>query len=143
MSGNKRKTDLSTKLFIAAAAFLCLILLVEAIVFIKRIDPSREYEPLTPDTILHELNRGAYMDAMYSVRYNRTAGITEKQNQDYAVPYAAVDYFEAASYYVAYGRSGQADMAQAYREKMEDAYQRMGDLQFLTEKIDAELGVVK
>ena len=132
---------MKTRLFIAAAALLCLILIGEAIFFVTRISTKRESNTLTANAILHELNRGAYMDALYSVRYNRAAGLTEEKDPDYALAYAAADYYEAASYYLAYEKTGLSAEAEAYKTKMDAAYQRMGELQFLAEKIDAELGI--
>lgn len=141
MRAKEKKHDLPSRLFIAAAALLCLILIGEAILFFNRISLKDGSVTLEPNTILRELNRGAYMDALYSVRYNRAAGLTEKQDPDFALPYAAADYYEAASYYTAYVRNGQDELAGRYREKMEEAHQRMGELQFLTEKMNADLGL--
>ncbi len=141
MRAKGKKHDLSTKLFIAAAAFLCLILIGEGILFLNRIRPRDRYYTVEANTILHELNRGSYTEALYSVQSNRAAGITEKDDPDFALAYAAADYYEAASYYAAYDRNSQEDLASKYREKMEEAYQRMGELQFLAEKMNAELGL--
>ena len=140
MSAERKKMDLRTKLFGAAAVLLVLILIGEAVLFFNRISLKREYSTLTANTILHQLNRGAYTDALYSVRYNRAAGLTEELEPAFALPYAAADYYEAASYCLAFERAGRDEEAKAYRAKMEEAYQRMGELQFLAEKINAGLG---
>lgn len=139
MAAEKKKRDVNRKLFIAAAVLLCLVLIGEVIFFVTRISTKRESSTLDASTILHELNRGAYMDALYSVRYNRAAGLTEEKDPDYALPYAAADYYEAASYYLAYSKCGQEEQARVWREKMEAARDRMGELQFLTEDMNAEL----
>ncbi len=139
----KKKKDLHTGLFIAAAALLCLILIGEAILFFNRISLKEYRSTVDPDTILRELNRGAYMDALYSVRCNRAAGLTEKQEPGFALPYAAADYYEAASYYLAFERAGRSEEAKAYRAKMDEAYERMGEIRFLTEEMDAGLGITE
>ena len=139
----KKKKDLYTGLFIAAAALLCLILICEAILFFNRISLKEYRSTVEPDTILRELNRRAYMDALYSVRCNRAAGLTEEQEPGFALPYAAADYYEAASYYLAFERAGRSEEAKAYRAKMDEAYERMGEIRFLTEEMDAELGITE
>lgn len=76
-------------------------------------------------------NYSAMLEMMYS---NEAQGVkaTETMKECYAV----AEYFEAASYQLAYEKNDQEDKAVFYKEKMEDCKARMGTLAFAAEDID-------
>lgn len=62
----------------------------------------------------------------------------DKSLQEY---YAVANYFEAAADYKLYFQSGETERAEKLRNKMEEAYIRMGDLTVVKNKIDKKLGI--
>ena len=121
-------------LFVTLLSFLLVILVGTAI---AKSAPSKGGYKSDPSSILYSLQKGRYSDAVSSVAENRALGIDEKDDPDYAAPYAVCDYFEAYSYYAAYSRTGDAEKAAYYEDLMADAYGRMGSLQYMAEDIRA------
>ena len=132
---NRRKEPRSF-LFYLAVTILGLLLIGLIIMFITRVNRTFYSYTAEPNELLHMLNRGEYSEAWRQVGENRAQGITEKENKDYVLPYAVVDYFEAESYYSVFLESGNTEEAARYREAMDEAYETMGELQFMAEEID-------
>lgn len=62
----------------------------------------------------------------------------DKDLQEY---YGVAKYYEAAVDYKLYTEAGELEKAQAEKEKMDEAYEEMGDFQFVREKIHEKLGI--
>ena len=91
------------------------------------------------------IRNGDYSDAVTSMYDNIALGETPAKNEDYSVPYAILEYYEAASLLKAYtgadtsdpGRKAELEAAaEQCRAKMKDARSRMGDLEFFAPEID-------
>ena len=132
-SGGRR---LRSVLFYLGVTILGLLLTGMIILFVTRVNRTFYSYTTEPDTLLRMLNRGEYANAWREVQNNRAQGETEQKDRDYVLPYAVVDYFEAESYYNACLGSDDAEKAAQYRETMDEAYEAMGELQFLAEEID-------
>ena len=131
------KKDPRTALFYAAVTILVLLFIGLTIFFITRMNRSFYRYTTEPDSILYTLNHGQYPEAWRDVKENRASGETEDKDPKYVLPYAAADYFEARSYYSVYSDTGKAGKAGDFRQTMDQAYEKMGELQFLAEDIDA------
>lgn len=99
-----------------------------------------------PNELLWMIRNGDYSDAVTSMYDNIALGETPAKNEDYSVPYAILEYYEAASLLKAYtgadtsdpGRKAELEAAaEQCRAKMKDARSRMGDLEFFAPEIDA------
>ena len=124
-------------LFYIAVTILGLLLIGLILFFLYRLHETYHHYTVEPNNILYTLNRGDYVSAWQDVQSNRAAGKTGEKEPGYVLPYAVADYFEAASYYAVYEESGDTEKAADYREEMERAYEKMGELQFMAEEIDA------
>ncbi len=101
----------------------------------------------TPNELLRMIRNGNYPDAVTDMYDNIAQGETPEKNVEYAVPYAILEYYEAASLLKAYENADSAGdpgrgaelvkAAEQCRTAMEDARSRMGELEFFTEEIDA------
>lgn len=130
------KREARTVLFYLVVIILGIVLTGMTMLFLYKVN-RRTYSYTTePNTLLHMLNRGEYAQVWREVQNNRALGETKEKDKDYALPYAVTDYFEAASYYNAYLENGDAEKAGQYKAAMEEAYEDMGELQFLAEEID-------
>lgn len=133
----RRKRDGRTVLFYVAVTILGIVFLAVTTQFLARLNGPYYTYSTPPHSLLYTLNRGDYVQAWREVQDNRAMGATEKTDQEYALPYAVVDYFEAASFYNVYLESGDKEKTEQYREAMDEAYEAMGELQFMAEEIDA------
>ena len=124
-------------LFYVLATILGLLLIGLIIAFVVRLNQSYYRYVAEPNDILRTINRGDYADAWLDVQNNRAQGVTEEKDPAYRLPYAVMDYYIAASYYTVYQEEQDPEKAALYREKMETAYDSMGELQYLAEEIDA------
>ena len=140
-SAADKATDRAVMLFLTAAVVLGLILIGEAAWFFSHIGTERDHYVSSANSILHMINRGEYVTALDDVRYARACGVTEQDEPAYALPYAVADYYEAAFFCAVYTETGRDEAARACRARMEDACARMGELQYLTAEIDAEVGL--
>ena len=142
---NRRGSD--GRLFRVVLVLLSLLLVVMIVIAVSVV--SREtfqYIP-TPNELLRMIRNGDYPDALTSMYDNIALGETPAKNKDYAVPYAILEYYEAASLLKAYegadassdpGRKAELEAAaERCRAKMKDASGRMGDLAFFAPEIDA------
>ena len=89
-------------LFSFAVVALGLVLAVLVIFFFTRLNRTFYSYTSSANDILRQLNRGDYAEAWYEKQMNEGNGVTADKKEDYVVPYAVVDYFEAASYRTAY-----------------------------------------
>ena len=135
MPKNKTKTRKKFSLFGLAATVLSLLFLILIGIGIQRASLKRNDYKNEPSVILNDLQRGRYADALSCTAENRAMGIDEKTNANYEAPYAVCDYFEACSYRTAYLKTGDDATAAFYEAKMQEAYERMGTLQFMAEDI--------
>lgn len=133
---NRKKSELRSVLFYLSVTVLGILLIGLSILFLARVNRRGYSYTVEPNTLLRMLNRGDYAESWRDVQDNRAIGETEQKDKAYALPYAVVDYFEAASYYSVYQDSGDAGQAARYKEDMEQAYEAMGELQFMAEEID-------
>ena len=144
---NGIKTDrLSDRLFRLLLILLSLVLVVMVIIVaaMTRERSSRYYSK--PNELLWMIRSGSYPDALTSMYDNIAMGETPEKDADYAVPYAILEYYEAASLYRAYTHADSASdpaykaelaaSAEHFKADMADARSRMGDLEFFSEEID-------
>lgn len=125
---------LNIVIIVLAAAIVVTLVLV-----INETKPDRYQYTVSASSIITDLNYGQYSSAVESVCRNRGLGVTEESDADYTECYAAVDYYVAKSYYEAYSLTGDDDTAAGYQQEMTEAYEKMGDLTFLAEDMDATL----
>ena len=134
------------RLFKIILVLLSLVLVVMLIITLSvvRKEPYRSVS--TPNELLWMIRNGDYSDAVTSMYDNIALGETPAKNEDYSVPYAILEYYEAASLLKAYtgadtsdpGRKAELEAAaEQCRAKMKDARSRMGDLEFFAPEIDA------
>ena len=136
------KTDKSVRrhrfsIFGLLVTLLSFLLVILVIVAITKSTPTKGGYKTDPSMILYDLQQGLYSDAVAAVAENRALGADETADPDYAAAYAACDYFEAYSYYYAYSGAGDAAKASYYEGLMNDAYGRMGALQYMAEDMQA------
>ena len=121
--------------FTVIITLLGLLLVILIMVAIRRSTPEDYSYISRPSSLLFSLQNGRYTQAVSEVTENRAVGVDESTDQAYAAPYAVCDYFTARSYYEAYVRAGDQAGAAAYQAQMDDAYARMGDLQYMADDI--------
>ena len=130
----RRRGSMLFSLLVTLLSFVLVILISAAVI---RSAPSKGGYKTEPSMILYDLQKGRYTDALSAAAENRSLGVDERASSDYAAPYAVCDYFEAYSYYAAYSRVGDAEKAAYYEGLMDNAYARMGALQYMAEDIRA------
>ena len=133
MKANKRVRRFS--LFSVLVVLLSVLLVVLLIVAAVKTTPTRGGYQSRPSSILFDLQKGRYSDALSAVKENRALGFDESSDQDYAAPYAVCDYYEACSYYTAFKKTGDEENAAYYEKLMAQAFERMGSLQYMAEAI--------
>lgn len=119
--------------FLATALSILLLILIGSAV--KLSAPYTYDYHSEPSMILGDLKNGRYAEAVIETAENRVMGIDENTDADYTSAYAACDYFEACSYYVAYLRTGDEAKAAEYEKIMQECYAKMGALQFMAEEM--------
>ena len=140
--------------FKVLTAVLAVALVVMIIVTVVKINTSYSDYTFTSNDILRSVNNGYYPDALMEMYDNIALGKTVEKNEGFRVPYALLDYYEAESCYLGYTKA--ADQAAAagdkeyeetlrmkaseYQAEMEAAKDGMGELDFMTEDIDALFG---
>ena len=145
---NRVKTEkLGDRLFRLLLILLSLVLVIMVIIAVAVTREKTSRYTSTPNEILWTIRNGSYPDAVTSMYDNIAQGETPEKNPDYAVPYAILEYYEAASLLKAYtgadassdpGRQAELEAsAEQCRADMEDARSRMGDLEFFAPEIDA------
>ena len=150
--GKKRKNagkpggsgDRLFRFLLILLSFILVAMLIIAGTVIRR--ESYRYTS-TPNELLRMIRNGDYPEAVTSMYDNIALGETPEKDPDYAVPYAILEYYEAASLLKAYagadassdpGRQAELEAAaEQCKADMEDALSRMGDLEFFAPDIDA------
>ena len=146
MQGNrsdKNKSALKDRAATVIIVILAIILVLGASALSAKVlkKSSRSYEANKATYLISDIKYGNYDSLIYSVGQNRGLGVTEEDNGDYTVPYAAADYIEAAmDLKVCEGR-GYEEKAAQLRKQMEEYKEKMGDLAFVTDDIDEMLGL--
>lgn len=92
-------------------------------------------EPYIADewSMLNSLEYDEYASLIREVNQNRILDVT---SPTYEECYAVVDYFEAAIFYKAYGKTGREQDAAVQKQAMEESMTRMGELEYLAQRID-------
>ena len=140
-------TRLSDKAFSIVIVILVVILVILLIAFGTKLKNNHYSYYSTPDELMYSIRNGNYINGVQEMRHNISQGKTVEKDEEYAVPYALLDYYIAESYYVGYSKAAEgasdasektrlSDAAASYLEKMEAAGGKMGDLSFMTEEID-------
>ena len=137
----KRKRKPRARLFHLAVTLLCLLLVILTFYFLANIRVRDDRYTYDANSILHTLDRGDYYGALENVLSNRAQGITETTDPAYLLPYAAADYYQAALYLSAYEAAGDTAQTERWQKAKDAAYEKMGELQFLAEDMDAVLGI--
>lgn len=159
MSKKKRTTKQGSgraeeRAFKVLTAILAVVLVVMIIVTVVKINTSYSDYTSTPNDILMSVNNGHYPDALMEMYDNIALGETIEKDEGFRAPYAILNYYEAESCYLGYtkaadqaaaaGDKGYAEAlrvkASEYQAEMDAAKDGMGELDFMTEDIDALFG---
>lgn len=132
MKGNKVLSTLLTVVMVIE----CLLIIVTLGVFLSEFSYEYSWYPDEEDMVYHmqEERYGQLVKDYYKDEYDSvspTAGMREC--------YGVARYFEAAIWCNAYEIVGDGRKAAVYAEEMEQAYDDMGDYQFLDAKIREKL----
>lgn len=141
----------SDKLFKVIIILLALILVLMVIITAAKINQSYTDYTTRPNDLLMTIRNGYYSEAVHEMHDNIALGETVEKNQDYAIPYALLEYYEAESVYTGYARMAETETdkaraaelkakAEELKAEMEAAKTGMGDLVFMTEEIDRYFG---
>lgn len=144
---NRGKTeDIGGKIFRALLILFSIVLIIMLFIALNSIRKESYVYITDPDDLLREIKNGNYPYAVTDMYDNIANGETSEKDSGYAVPYAIIEYFEAASLYKGYsGADLTADPARASviaeamegcKSDMQDARSRMGELEFLASDID-------
>ena len=90
-------------------------------------------------SILSDLNRGSYQNAVNSTWRNRAVGVTDKKDASYEVPFALSDYYLAAFYETAYRKAGNTAKADELAAKKASYREKTGDLEMIADEMDTLL----
>lgn len=117
---------------------LCVIVVGAVIFVIASFKENYSYS-FEADSFYYRLEDEDYSQMVEMYYANEAAGIkADEKLQQY---YGVTKYFEAASYYKVYQEAEDTRQMQIYSEKMADAQEEMGELDFLGEKICEKLGI--
>ena len=141
----------SDKLFKVVIILLALILVLMVIITAAKINQTYTDYTTRPNELLMTIRNGYYSEAVHEMHDNIALGETVEKNQDYAIPYALLEYYEAESVYTGYARMAETETdktraaelkakAEELKAEMEAAKTGMGDLVFMTEEIDRYFG---
>ncbi len=121
---------------IVILVFLLVIITAGAI---NEIFEYSSYSCYDEDSFGYRLQDGDYARMVEMYYDNMSQGAEDKKElQEY---YGIAKYFEAASYYKVYITTNDMEKAATQEEKMEAALAQMGELAFVSEQIDAKLGI--
>ena len=102
---------------------------------------SRLYGPESAENMVRMIDRGRFNDLMHSKYMNEAMGVYAETDDNYTIPYAASDYYEAAFNYKALSSVGDLKDASLYRDKMAGAHQIMGKHDYIAVAIDDMLNI--
>lgn len=116
----------------------CLLIIITLGVFWSEFSYEYSWYPDEEDMIyaIQEERYGRLVQNYYTNQYSGqrvTGGMREC--------YGVAQYYEAALWYNAYEMAGDAERSAIYGEKMEAAYEEMGDYQFLDVNIREKLNM--
>ncbi len=117
---------------------LCLILFITAGVMIAEFRSAFHRERST-DSFGYYMTSEEYFQ-MVPTYYSNTA-YGYKADDEIAEYYGVAQYYEAALLYNAYTEAGNEEMAQKFKEKMQDAKQEMGGWDMAIPSIHKQLGI--
>ena len=137
----------SDKLFKVIIILLALILVLMVIITAAKINQTYTDYTTRPNDLLMTIRNGYYSEAVHEMHDNIARGETVEKNQDYAIPYALLEYYEAESVYTGYARMAETETdktraaelkakADELKNEMEAARTGMGDLEFMAADID-------
>jgi hypothetical protein len=137
----------SDKLFKVIIILLALILVLMVIITAAKINQTYTDYTTRPNDLLMTIRNGYYSEAVHEMHDNIALGETVEKNQDYAIPYALLEYYEAESVYTGYARMAENETdktraaelkakADELKNEMEAARIGMGDLEFMAADID-------
>ena len=137
----------SDKLLKVIIILLALILILMVIITATKINQTYTDYTTRPNDLLMTIRNGYYSEAVYEMHDNIALGETVEKNQDYAIPYALLEYYEAESVYTGYARMAETETdktraaelkakADELKNEMEAARIGMGDLEFMAADID-------
>lgn len=137
----------SDKLFKVIIILLALILVLMVIITAVKINQTYTDYTTRPNDLLMTIRNGYYSEAVHEMHDNIALGETVEKNQDYAIPYALLEYYEAESVYTGHARMAETETdktraaelkakAEELKAEMEAAKTGMGDLEFMTADID-------
>lgn len=119
---------------------LSLLLVLSIIMLITEMRYSFTSYNRDADELWWYVNNGNYVELVAARNSNEAAGVFE--TNELSEIYAIADYFEAASMYkVAFYKNDTADM-EKYITQMDEAYMKMGDVNYLAEEINEKLSIV-
>lgn len=122
---------------IIIAVLVVLLLIVGALTveeFSSAIDRGYKEE-----SFIYRLNDESYETLLRLYHTNDIMSVKlGKEGEEY---YSAAQYYEAASYYKVFSEAGDSARAEKYLEKMNVAAEKLGELGFVREKMDARLGI--
>ena len=97
---------------------------------------SRLYGPESADNMVRMIDRGRYNDLVHSKYMNEAMGVHAGNDDNYTIPFAASDYYEAAFNYKALSSLDDPKDTSVYRDKMDKARQIMGKHDYIAVTID-------
>ncbi len=121
----------------ALTALLCLALVGAAIFAFASFRDSGSFT-YDADSFYYRLSDEDFSQLVEMYHMNQAAGVEEEELEAY---HAIARYFEAASYCKAYAQAGDSEKQAHYQALMDSAKADMGELLFVSEKIDRHLGL--
>jgi hypothetical protein len=139
MSVSKEKKYVVLNILIV---ILSMVLFVMVVGLIFSTTPGGSYyDKYTSGEMLRSVNFSGYQAVSEYRNINEALGIYSKECDEYMVPYAIADYYEAAFCDKGYRAAGEVDKAGDYENAMDDAKGRMGEYTFFADEIDVYLGL--
>ncbi|MBQ0004324.1 MAG: hypothetical protein KBS68_00495 [Clostridiales bacterium] len=133
---NSKKKSGEERLFGFVTTVLSLILVILICVFIHAVMQSHDPYLADAEELLRTINSGNYESAISMVHENRANGVDETTDSDFIQPYAVVDYLQAELDYRMSIEAGESAKAASSKVRMNEAYKKMGDMQFKAKEID-------
>ena len=136
-----KKAMQNPKLFVldVVIAGLVVLFLMISVMAVGEFYSSVKYSTHDENNFYYRLEAEDYPTMVTYYHQNVAAGLEDKKDlQEY---YGVAKYYEAAADYKLYTEAGETAKAQAQKTKMDEAYEQMGDFQFVSENIDEDLGL--
>ncbi|MBQ8822081.1 MAG: hypothetical protein IJZ82_05525 [Lachnospiraceae bacterium] len=133
-----KKSNIFSKILTIVMIMECLLIVITVAKFwVELTYDYTWYE--NEDALLYEMEDERYGWLLCNYYTNLYGGYEASGNMEEC--YGVAKYFEAALWYNAYEAVGDTQQVSVYAEKMSEAYEEMGDYQFLEEKIKAKLNM--